>query len=64
LDTIQDKIDWYYLCYDPNIFVDEYIAVCKNYFEKEVCEELMKVVWHPNNFNKFQYLLGENTDAD
>ena len=63
-DTIQDNIRWYSLSNNINIFVDEYVEVCKNYFKKDVSEELMKVVWHPKNINKFQYLLGENTNTD
>jgi hypothetical protein len=50
-DTIQEKLNWSTISRNPNIFVDEYIAVCKNYFKKEISEELMKVVWHPNNFH-------------
>jgi preprotein translocase subunit SecE len=39
-----------------------FVKIILRNFKKEVSEELMKVVWHPNNFDKFQYLLGENTD--
>ena len=28
----------------------------QKYFKENIFEELIKVVWHPRNFNKFQYL--------
>ena len=50
-----DKIHWKNLSQNPAIFVDTYRPACKAYFQKYVIEEMMQVVWHPQNFKNFAF---------
>jgi hypothetical protein len=59
-NSIQDKINWKNLCCNPNIFVNEYIFISKEYFRKYIAEDIIKKVWHFKNIDKFSYLLGDN----
>ena len=54
--TIQDKINWCYLCQNPNIFdEDEYKIACKELFKREITEEIMKTVWHPQRYEIWKH---------
>jgi len=63
-DSIQDRINWDGLSINPDIFIDEYEIACRQYFKKEVWKELMEVVWHPRNADKFDDWLGEREYDD
>ncbi len=48
-----DKIEWFGVCSNPNIFYDEYNEVTRKYFMKHIAAEMMAKIWHPNNMEKF-----------
>ena len=48
-----DKINWHSLSKNASIFYDTYQPVAKEYFRKEITEELMMRMFHPKNINKF-----------
>jgi len=49
-----DKVDWYMLCLNPNIFTYDYEAI-KNAMYKEggFVEELMQNRFHPINIHRW-----------
>ena len=47
----QDKIFWFMLSYNPNIFTYDYQAMREAH--KDLKEELMQAVWHPNRVAKW-----------
>jgi len=56
LEKNQDKLDYYYLSMNPNIFIDEYKIACKEHFRKNIFEDLVKKIFHPNNLPKLSGL--------
>jgi hypothetical protein len=56
-----DKIDWYYLSQNPNIFELDNIEMSENRI-KIILEELIKNVWHPKRIIKYLELGGNKDD--
>jgi hypothetical protein len=54
LENNLDKVDWYELSQNPNIFVDEYKFACRDYFKQYVTEEFTRLMFHPDNIDKFK----------
>jgi len=53
LNENQDKIDWDYLSLNPNIFTYDYKTMKENMKNSGIVEELMAVIFHPKNMNKW-----------
>ena len=49
----QDKINWDYLSSNPNIFTYNYKLIKENMKKSGIVEELMAVIFHPKNMNKW-----------
>ena len=49
----QDKIDWYYFSKNPNIFTYDYKLMKETMKNSGIAEELMSVIFHPKNMNKW-----------
>ena len=49
----QDKIDWYYFSKNPNIFTYDYKLMKEKMKNSGIVEELMSVIFHPKNMNKW-----------
>ncbi len=49
----QDKIDYYYFSKNPNIFIYDYNLMKENMKNSGIVEELMAVIFHPKNMNKW-----------
>jgi hypothetical protein len=53
LEKNLNRVSCEYLLFNPNIFLDEYEIACRDYFKKYVTEELIVLMFHPNNIVKF-----------
>ena len=49
----QDKISWFYFSQNPNIFTYDYKLMKENMKNSGIAEELMSVIFHPKNMNKW-----------
>jgi hypothetical protein len=49
----QDKIDWDYFSRNPNIFTYNYKLMKENMKKSGIAEELMSVIFHPRNMEKW-----------
>ena len=49
----QDKINWWYFSKNPNIFEYDYIKMKETMKKSGIAEELMSVIFHPKNMNKW-----------
>jgi hypothetical protein len=52
----QDKIIWWNFSRNPNIFTYNYKQMKENMKKSGIAEELMSVIFHPNNMNKWKDL--------
>ena len=50
----QNKIDWFYFSQNPNIFTYDYKLMKENMKNSGIAEELMSVIFHPKNMNKWK----------
>jgi hypothetical protein len=50
----QENIDWYEFSKNPNIFTYDYKIMKKNMKNSGIAEELMSVIFHPKNMNKWK----------
>jgi hypothetical protein len=49
----QDKINWYNFSKNPNIFTHDYKSMKENMKNSGIAEEIMSVMFHPKNMNKW-----------
>ena len=49
----QDKINWFNFSRNPNIFTYDYKLMKKTMKNSGIAEELMSVIFHPKNMNKW-----------
>ena len=49
----KDKIIWNYFSKNPNIFTYDYNKMKENMKNSGIVEELMSVIFHPKNMNKW-----------
>jgi hypothetical protein len=49
----QDKINWFCFSENPNIFTYDYKRMKENIKNSGIVEELMSVIFHPKNMNKW-----------
>ena len=49
----QDKINWFYFSKNPNIFTYDYKLIKEKMKNSGIVEELMSVIFHPKNMNKW-----------
>ncbi len=49
----QDKIDWWYFSQNSNIFTYNYKQMKENMKNSGIAEELMSVIFHPKNMEKW-----------
>ena len=50
----QDKINWADFSKNPNIFTYDYKLMKENMKNSGIAEELMSVIFHPKNMNKWK----------
>jgi hypothetical protein len=50
----QDKINWEYLSENTNIFTYDYKSIKEKIKNSGIAEELMSVIFHPKNMNKWK----------
>ena len=50
----QDKINWYFLSINPNIFTYDYKLMKETIKNSGIAEELMAVIFHPKNMDKWK----------
>ena len=50
----QDKIDWWYFSQNSNIFTYDYKLMKEKMKNSGIAEELMSVIFHPKNMNKWK----------
>ena len=53
LEQNEDKIHWGNFSKNPNIFQYDYQAIKDRMYNSGLCEELMTVMFHPDNTRKF-----------
>jgi len=61
LEANVDKVNWYNLSANPNIFTYDYEAM-KAHFYDTVGRELMEKMWHPTNMAKWAGWNGEEEE--
>ena len=49
----QNKIDWWYFSQNPNIFTYDYKLIKETMKNSGIAEELMSVIFHPKNMDKW-----------
>jgi hypothetical protein len=49
----KDKINWDYFSRNPNIFTYDYKTMKEKMKNSGIAEELMSVIFHPKNMNKW-----------
>ena len=50
----QDKINWFAFSSNPNIFTYDYKKIKEKMKNSGIAEELMAVIFHPKNMNKWK----------